>query len=68
MDFIGRFENLNKDFRAVCCNIGIEDYTLPKLHISGNRPYTDLYTDELKDIVYKLYKREINYFGFEYGE
>jgi hypothetical protein len=68
MDFIGRFENLQEDFNTVCLRLSLEDPTLPKLLIRKYGHYTDNYTSKTKDLVYKLYKDEIDYFGFEYGE
>ncbi len=68
MDFIGRFERLQEDFTTVCSKLGIDDPTLPKLLVRNYGHYTDNYSNETKDLIYKLYKDEIDYFGFEYGE
>lgn len=68
LDFIGRFENLQKDFDKVCDQLGIEDNTLPKLLVRNYGHYTENYNQNTKDIIYNLYKEEINYFKFEYGE
>lgn len=68
LDFIGRFENLQPDFSYVCAQIGIEDSSLPQLLVSGNKPYHHFYDTPSKDLVYKLYKDEIDYFQFEFGE
>ncbi|MAT90650.1 MAG: hypothetical protein CMC35_08145 [Flavobacteriaceae bacterium] len=68
MDFIGRFERLQADFDIVCKELGVEDSTLPKLLVRKYNHYTDGYTDTTKDLVYQLYKKEIDYFGFEFGE
>lgn len=67
MDFIGRFENLQEDFNKVCERLNIDDPTLPKLLVRKYGHYTDNYTKETKDLVYKYYKEEIDYFKFEYG-
>jgi hypothetical protein len=68
LDFIGRFENLQQDFEAVCLQIGIENKTLPELLISGNAHYANFYDETTKDLVYRFYKKEIDYFKFEFGE
>ena len=68
LDFIGRFEKLQEDFDIVCERLGIEDSTLPKLLVRNYEHYTDHFTSETKDLVYRLFKDEINYFDFEYGE
>jgi hypothetical protein len=66
MDFIGRFEDLQKDFDIVCERLQIADSELPKLLVRKYGHYTDNYTAKTKDLVYKLYQDEIKYFGFEY--
>jgi len=66
MDFIGKFENLNNDFAYVCSELGIKNSSLPKLLISNNEHYSDFYDSISKDLVYKLYKKEIDYFNFSF--
>lgn len=68
MDFIGRFENLQEDFDTVCERLEIEDSTLPKLLVRKYGHYTDNYTPQTKALIYDLYKDEIDYFKFEFGE
>ncbi|WP_203293138.1 sulfotransferase family 2 domain-containing protein [Luteirhabdus pelagi] len=68
MDFIGRFETLQQDFDTVCEHLNISDSTLPKLLVRKYGHYTENYTDVTKDLVYSLYKDEIDYFNFEFGD
>ena len=68
MNFVGRFENLQQDFDKVCEQLRIEDSELPKLLVRKYGHYTENYTQKTRDLVYSLYKDEIDYFGFEYGE
>jgi hypothetical protein len=68
LDFIGKFEKLQEDFSFVCQTMGISDTSLPKLYTSNNYRYTDFYDRETIDLVYHLYKEEIEFFKFEYGE
>ncbi len=68
LDFIGRFKNLQSDFSKVCHQLGIENDELPKLLVSGNQHYSNFYDSKSKDLVYKYYKAEIDYFKFEFGE
>jgi len=68
MDFIGRFENLNADFKKVAGKLDLEDSHLPKLLMWQYNHYTEFYNATTKDLVYKLFKDEIDYFNFEYGE
>ncbi|MEZ4858031.1 MAG: sulfotransferase family 2 domain-containing protein [Flavobacteriaceae bacterium] len=68
MDFIGRFERLQEDFTMVCNKLEIEDPSLPKLLVRNYSHYTENYSPKTKDLIYSLYKDEIAYFKFEYGE
>ncbi|NND62537.1 MAG: sulfotransferase family 2 domain-containing protein [Flavobacteriaceae bacterium] len=68
MDFIGRFERLQEDFNFVAERLGIADPELPKLLVRNYGHYTENYTEETKDLIYKLYREEIDYFMYEYGE
>jgi hypothetical protein len=68
MDFIGRFENLEKDYGHVAERIGLENSVLPKLIVGEGSRYTDYYDSEMRDIIYRHYAEEISLFKFEYGE
>lgn len=68
MDFIGRFENLEEDFAIVAKKLEIKDDQLPKLLVRKYGHYTENYTEDTKQLVYKLYRDEIDYFKFEYGD
>jgi len=68
MDFIGRFENLTKDFAHVCDKLGIEDTSLPHLIRGDSGNYIQFYDDETRKIVAERYAPEIAYFKFQFGE
>lgn len=67
MDFIGRFENLEKDFRFVAEKISLKDCSLPKLVVGSGDSYIDHYDAKMKDIVFRRYSEEIKMFHYEYG-
>lgn len=66
IDFIGRFENLDRDFATVCERIG-----KPRLKLSYENPskrgdYRSYYDDEAAEIVARWYKKDIDYFGYRF--
>ena len=59
IDFIGRFENLEKDFKVVSKVVGL-DSVLPHRNNSRKpRPYWSNYTYETREIVEKLLKEDL---------
>jgi hypothetical protein len=68
MDFIGKFERLQEDFAHIGEALGIEEAELPTELMFGGAHYTEVYDDETKDIVARRYAKEIDMFGFTFGE
>ena len=67
LDFIGKFERLDEDFRFICDRLQLPDPTLPQILIGGNDHYTEHYDESTINLVYKMYKHEIDLFEYEYG-
>ena len=65
VDFVGRMENLDHDFKTICSRIGITA-SLPKLNVSNTKPYQQYYTDETIDLVGITYKPDIDCFNYEF--
>lgn len=69
LDFIGKFENLENDFKKICQKLNLEEDPLPKAKVLRNRPhYSYFYDKNTKDKVAKLYKDDIEYFGYEFED
>ena len=75
VDYVCRFENLDKDFSVVCNEIGINK-SLPKINVfdgrlgnwyqDHNKHYSYYYTDETKKVVEDICRFELEYFKYKF--
>ncbi len=66
LDFIGRFEHLQRDFGVVCQRIGLREATLPHLVRGDGTPYTAAYDARSRALVARRYAEEIALFGYTF--
>lgn len=65
VDFVGRFERLDDDFREICKHIGITA-ALPHLNLSNTRPYQTFYDEESIELVRTTFKADIDLFNYTF--
>ncbi len=68
VNFIGKFENLESDFRYVCGQLGT-DAVLPHLRHNPTKPqhYTEYYSPRTRDVIAAKFGVDIEHFGYEFG-
>lgn len=65
-DFIGKFENIQEDYKKLMNNLGIENPPeLPHRRNSKKGNYMDYYDEETKKLVYERYYEDFKLGGYE---
>ncbi len=67
-DFIGKLDHFEEDLRYVCDSIGIEMKKPGNKHQTNHLHYSHYYTPRTQKIIAKLYKEEIEAFGFTFED
>jgi len=65
IDFIGKFESIDEDFRQIRNAIGV-DADLPHLNASKRPGYQHYYDDETRKIVEQWFHEDIERFGYRF--
>lgn len=68
VDFVGRYETLQKDFETVCTRVGIIKCSLPHRNQSAHNDYREYYTPQTKAWVARAYKEDVDFFGYQFDE
>ena len=68
LDFIGRFENLHQEHKHVCNILDMPGVALPHKFKTKHNHYTEYYDDETRQIVAEEYAKDIEHFGYKFGE
>lgn len=66
VDFIGRYEQLNEDYRVLEDQLGLTA-TLPSERVrAGRQDYRRMYDSRMVDIVARIYAADIGLFGYDF--
>jgi hypothetical protein len=66
IDFIGRVENIEQDFKLLCAALSVDAVKLPKSNRSSHGRYQKYYDDKSKDIVAEYYAKDIELFRYQF--
>jgi hypothetical protein len=68
VDFVMKLENIEEDFNTVCDKIKIPYEEIPHKNKSKHKHYTEYYNYETRGMIEQKYARDIDYFGYKFGE
>lgn len=66
MDFIGKYENIQTDFNAVCDHIGLIRIPLEHKNSSNHKHYSTYYNKKSIKIIEKIFCRELDEFDYAF--
>ncbi len=66
MDFIGRFESLAQDYEKVALALKLETSELPHEIKGSGSNYRDHYDSQSKELVAKIYREDVETFGYTF--
>lgn len=65
IDFIGKIENIEEDFKKICNKINIRA-NLPHINKSKHKNYREYYNEETKNLINKYFAEDIKLFNYEF--
>ena len=69
VDFVGRLESIQEGFATVCERAGVEPVAVPHFNVTAKKAsYADYYDDWSRDLVAAWYQRDIEAFGYAFGQ
>jgi hypothetical protein len=66
VDYIGKFENIQRDIFNLTSKVGIQMPELPHLNKSKHLHYETYYDNETREIIGEVYKKDIDFFNYEF--
>jgi len=67
-DYIAHFESVQEDFNNLCKQFDIKPYQLLHERKMKHKHYTEYYNDWSKEVVRKIYKKDIELLGYDFND
>jgi len=64
VDWVGKYEQMDKDWEKFCYLTKIEHNPLKRFNTSWKKPYQEYYNERTYQIVTKLFQKDLHYFGY----
>ena len=68
VDFVGKLENIDEDFKVICSKLGIKNEDIPHINETKGRKkdYREYYDEESKDIITKGFYYDLVNFNYTF--
>ena len=67
IDFVGRYESLNKDIKQIQQQLALAEFELPRLQASRVKiNYAGYYTTKTKEVVAQRFEKDIDLFEYKF--
>jgi hypothetical protein len=68
IDYVGKIENMEQNFRYVCSKIGLDIPDIKHINNTKHKPYIEYYNNKMKKLVAEKYAKDIERFNYEFGD
>jgi hypothetical protein len=68
VDYVCRTESIQTDVNAMCEILGLEPPCFPHLNATEHGRYVEYYDEETQEIVAQRYAKDIEKFGYQFGD
>lgn len=68
VNYVGKFENIQKELDKVTDVININREILPKVNATEHVHYSQYYNEETKEIISKIYRKDIEKFNYKFED
>ncbi|MFO8234698.1 MAG: sulfotransferase family 2 domain-containing protein [Bacteroidales bacterium] len=66
VDYVGKYENLDKDLNWIGSHLGISEVVPPKINVTERLPYREYYDEESKKLVGERFEKTIEKFEYSF--